>query len=91
MPHQKPEDEMDGRKDTRERLASLLDELAVDEGTHRTLVGGVEVTRGSRSSPRTPVVDQPNIVVVGQGRKRGEFGDKVYQYDPFNYLVLYEH
>jgi AraC-like DNA-binding protein len=79
---------MEGRKDTRERLASLLNELAVDEGTHRTLVEGVEVTRRSCSSPRTPVVYQPNIVVVGQGRKRGYLGDKVYQYDPFNYLVL---
>jgi AraC-like DNA-binding protein len=48
----------------------------------------VEVSRRSRSSPRAPVVYQPNIVVVGQGRKRGYLGDKVYQYDPFNYLVL---
>jgi AraC-like DNA-binding protein len=79
---------MDGQKDTRERLASLLGEVAVHEGTHRTPVEGVEVTRRSRSSPRTPVVYRPNIVVVGQGRKRGYLGDKVYQYDPFNYLVL---
>ncbi len=47
---------MDGQKDTRKRLASLLDEVAIQEGTHRTLVEGVEVTRRSRSSPRTPVV-----------------------------------
>src|SRR5271165_7645246 len=79
---------MDGQNDTRKRLASLLNEVAVQEGTHRTLVEGVDVTRRSRSSPRTPVVYQPNIVVVGQGRKRGYLGDKVYQYDPFNYLVL---
>jgi AraC-like DNA-binding protein len=79
---------MDGQKDTRKRLASLLSEVAVHEGTHRTLVEGVEVSRRSRSSPRAPVVYQPNIVVVGQGRKRGYLGDKVYQYDPFNYLVL---
>ena len=79
---------MDGQKDTRKRLASLLGEVAVHEGTHRTLVEGVEVSRRSRSSPRAPVVYQPNIVVVGQGRKRGYLGDRVYQYDPFNYLVL---
>ena len=79
---------MNGQKDTRERLASLLNEVAVHEGTHRTRIEGVEVTRRSQSSPRTPVVYQPNIVVVGQGRKRGYLGDKVYQYDPFNYLVL---
>jgi AraC-like DNA-binding protein len=79
---------MDGQEDNRKRLASLLNAVAVHEGTHRTLVEGVEVTRRSRSMPRTPVVYQPNIVVVGQGRKRGYLGDKVYQYDPFNYLVL---
>jgi AraC-like DNA-binding protein len=79
---------MKGQSDNRKRLASLLNEVAVREGTQQTLVEGVEVTRRSRSSPRTPVVYQPNIVVVGQGRKRGYLGDKVYQYDPFNYLVL---
>ena len=38
--------------------------------------------------PRTPVVYQPKILIVGQGRKRGYLGDKVYRYDPFNYFVL---
>lgn len=79
---------MDAPRDTRQRLASLLNEVAVDEGTQRTSIEGVEVTRRSQSSPRTPVVYQPNIVVVGQGQKRGYLGDQVYQYDPFNYLVL---
>ncbi len=79
---------MDRQNDTRTRLADLLNEVAVNEGTNRTLVEGVEVTRRSQSSPRTPVVYRPNIVVVGQGRKRGYLGDEVYQYDPFNYLVL---
>jgi AraC-like DNA-binding protein len=82
------EREMDGRNETRKRLAGLLNELAVVEGAQQTQVEGVELTRWSRPSPRTPVVYQPNIVVVGQGQKRGYLGDKVYQYDPFNYLVL---
>ena len=38
--------------------------------------------------PRAPVVYQPNIVIVGQGRKRAYLGDEVYTYDAFNYLVL---
>src|SRR5271165_5239198 len=84
----KTEGAMNDQTDNRKRLASLLNEVSVDEGTQRTLVEGVEVTRRSRPSPRTPVVYQPNIVVVGQGRKRGYLGDKMYQYDPFNYLVL---
>ena len=79
---------MDKQNDTRTRLARLLNEVAVDEGSHRTQVEGVQVTRRSQPSSRTPVVYEPNIVIVGQGRKRGYLGDKVYQYDPFNYLVL---
>src|SRR5258708_6785626 len=79
---------MKGQSDTRQRLASLLDEVAVHEGTHRMLVEGVEVSRVSRPVPRAPVVYQPKILVVGQGRKRGYLGGEVYTYDPFNYLVL---
>src|SRR5262245_46142752 len=79
---------MEGQSDTRERLAGLLDEVAVHEGTQRTLVEGVEVVRVSKPVPRTPVVYQPKILVVGQGRKRAYLGDEVYRYDPFNYLVL---
>jgi AraC-like DNA-binding protein len=79
---------MNTQIDTRQRLADLLSELAIHEGTHPTLIEGVEVTRRTKSSPRTPVVYQPNIVIVGRGQKRGYLGDEVYQYDPYNYLVL---
>jgi hypothetical protein len=79
---------MNKQSDGRKRLASLLNDVAVHEGTQPTLVEGVEVTRRSLPTSRTPVVYEPKIVVVGQGRKRCYLGDVVYQYDPFNYLVL---
>ena len=79
---------MDGQNDNRKRLARLLNEVAVHEGIHQTLVEGVRVARHSEPQPRTPVVYEPMIVVIGQGRKRGYLGDEVYVYDPFNYLVL---
>ena len=79
---------MDGQKHTRERLASLLNEVAVHEGTQRTLVEGVEVTRILKSVPCAPVVYQPKILIVGQGRKRAYLGGAVYRYDAYNYLVL---
>jgi AraC-like DNA-binding protein len=72
----------------RERLACLLSEIAVEEGLHRTLIEGVHVFKGSQSVPRAPIVYRPFIIIVGQGRKRAFLGDKVYQYDPANYLVL---
>lgn len=79
---------MDDRSDNRTRLASLLNEVAVQEGIQRTLVEGVEVVRVSKPVPRAPVVYQPKILIVGQGRKRAYLGGEVYRYDAYNYLVL---
>jgi AraC-like DNA-binding protein len=79
---------MDGQDDNREQLAILLDEVAVHEGMHPTLIDGVQVFRRSQPLPRGPMVYQPNIVIVGRGRKRAYLGGEVYTYDPFNYLVL---
>ncbi len=70
------------------RLASLLDEIAVEEGLQPTLIEGVHVFRGSQSVPRAPMVYRPHIIIVGQGQKRAYLGGEVYTYDPANYLVL---
>jgi AraC-like DNA-binding protein len=74
--------------ESRHRLALLLNEVAVDEGIHPTLIEGVGVARHSSSLPRTSVMYEPVIVFVGQGRKRSYLGDQVYDYDPSTYFVL---
>src|SRR5947209_4343298 len=79
---------MDGQSDNRKRLASLLNEVAIHEGIHPTLVEGVEVARVSQPAHRAPVAYRPKILIVGQGRKRPHLGGEVYQYDAYNYLVL---
>jgi AraC-like DNA-binding protein len=79
---------MNGQSDNRQRLARLLGEVAVHEGTQPTPVEGVELYRVSRPVPRTPVVYQPKILVVGQGWKRAYLGGAMYRYDAYNYLVL---
>ncbi len=79
---------MDGQTDNRKRLASLLDQVAVHEGTQGTLVEGVQVSRVSKPVPRAPVVYQPKILIVGQGVKQAFLGGAVYRYDAYNYLVL---
>lgn len=79
---------MKDQSNNRKRLADLLGEVAMDEGMHRTPVEGVEVARVSKPVPRAPVVYQPKILIVGQGRKRAYLGGEVYQYDAYNYLVL---
>ena len=79
---------MANENQSRERLAILLNEVAVEEGIHPTLIEGVGVARHSSPLPRTSVVYEPVIVFVGQGRKRSYLGDQVYVYDPSTYFVL---
>jgi AraC-like DNA-binding protein len=70
------------------RMTSLLGALATKEGVHPSALDGVHLMRASRSIPRTQVLYEPGIVIVGQGRKRGYLGDQVFTYDAHNYLVL---
>jgi AraC-like DNA-binding protein len=79
---------MANKNEHRERLARLLNEVAVDEGIHPTRVEGVGVARHSSSQPRMSVVYEPVIVFVGQGRKRSYLADQIYSYDPSTYFVL---
>jgi AraC-like DNA-binding protein len=79
---------MANEKESRERLATLLNEVAVEEGVHDTLIKGVRVARHSSTLPRTSVVYEPAVVFVGQGCKRSYLGDKVFSYGPANYMIL---
>jgi AraC-like DNA-binding protein len=69
-------------------MTALLSSLARREGVHSTALDGVSFMRASTSIPRMPVLYEPGIVIVGQGRKRGYLGGQVYTYDEHNYLVL---
>jgi AraC-like DNA-binding protein len=70
------------------RLTALLHSLATVEGTSPTALESVQVMRASRPIPRRPVLYEPGVVIVGQGRKRGYLGNQVFTYDAHNYLVL---
>ena len=72
----------------RQRMVALLDSMAVKEGIQPTRLDEVSVVRTSEPSPRVPLLYEPMIIIVGQGRKRGYFGSEVFQYDPHNYFVL---
>jgi AraC-like DNA-binding protein len=69
-------------------MVELLSELAVAEGFTQSPLKGVKFIRSERCVPRTPIVYEPSIVIVAQGRKTGYLGGEVYTYDPYNYLVL---
>ncbi|CAB3797329.1 HTH-type transcriptional activator RhaS [Paraburkholderia caffeinitolerans] len=73
---------------TQSRIVDLLLQLTQRDGSHPTSIDCVRLLRGSESHPRRPVMYEPSIVIVCQGRKRGFLGDQVFIYDAQQYLVL---
>ncbi len=70
------------------RMVSLLHRLAPDEGYTQSALEGVRFMRSNRPLGRTPVLYEPSIVIVCQGRKLGFLGEEVYVYDAQHYLIL---
>ncbi len=74
--------------DVRSRTISLLRDLAPAEGYNLTALPSVRILRSDRTLSRTPVLYDPGIVIVCQGRKRGYFGEQLYEYDEDHYLAV---
>ena len=72
----------------RHRMIGLLRALAPAEGYTLTPLPDVRLLRADRPLSRTPVLYEPGIVIVVQGRKRGLLGDEVFVYDEQHYLVV---
>lgn len=70
------------------RIISLLQQLAPHEGYTLSALPGLKFMRANTDIARTPVMYDPCIVIVCQGRKRGFVGDRSYVYDAHHYLVL---
>ena len=70
------------------RMVSLLQRLAPNEGYTQSALEGVRFMRSNRPLGRTPVLYEPSIVIVCQGRKLGFLGEEVYVYDAQHYLIL---
>ncbi|MCF7695822.1 AraC family transcriptional regulator [Mycetohabitans sp. B2] len=69
-------------------MVNLLERLAPNEGYTQSALEGVRFMRSNRPLGRTPVLYEPSIVIVCQGRKLGFLGDQIYVYDAQHYLVL---
>ncbi len=69
-------------------LAEIIGRLARGQGLSESRLEGVRFMRATRSTPRAPIVYDPSIVIVAQGRKRGYLGSEVFTYDAEHYLVL---
>jgi len=72
----------------RRRMVELLAALAPLEGYNLTALPDVRLLRSNRPLSRTPVLYDPGIVIVCQGRKRGMLGKQVYLYDEQHYLAV---
>ncbi|HEY9685263.1 MAG TPA: AraC family transcriptional regulator [Oculatellaceae cyanobacterium] len=70
------------------RLAELLVPLAKTDGLSSSVLDAVRFMRATKAMPRAPVIYDPSIVIIAQGRKRGYVGEHSFTYDANNYLVL---
>jgi AraC-like DNA-binding protein len=79
---------MDMLEKNRRRMAELLTRQAMLDGMRDSTLDQVKLLRSTCSAPRVPVMYEPSIVIVAQGRKRGFIGDQTFLYDARNYLTL---
>ncbi|CAN7600098.1 AraC family transcriptional regulator [Trinickia sp. LjRoot230] len=70
------------------RVIELLGKLAPAEGFTPSPLDGVRFMRVNQRCPRMPVLYEPCIVIVCQGRKRGFLGEQTFVYDSQHYLVM---
>lgn len=76
------------RRALKGRMVPILERLAPCEGYNLTALPDVRFLRSNRPLSAVPVLYDPGIVFVCQGRKRGFFGDQVYLYDDQHYLAV---
>jgi AraC-like DNA-binding protein len=71
-----------------QRMVQLMEQLAPLEGYNLSSLDDIRFLRSDRPLTRTPVLYEPGIVILCQGRKRGYLGDDVYIYDAQHCLVV---
>ncbi|WP_296947816.1 AraC family transcriptional regulator [uncultured Massilia sp.] len=69
------------------RLADIIARHAPGDGAHDTILPGVSLLRASAPTMPMPVVYEPTLCLVAQGRKQAVLGTTAYVYDAANYLV----
>ncbi|MEJ5149513.1 AraC family transcriptional regulator [Comamonas sp. MYb396] len=72
----------------RPSMAALLSSLALHEGYTLSPLPGVRWLRSNRPLDVTPVLYEPGIVIVCQGRKRGWLDDQEFVYDEQHVLAV---
>lgn len=86
MQQKQGERERRREQDNREELAERLSHAMTEDGLV-TVLPGVRLSRVS--SPTGPIYGaaEPSFCIIAQGSKEVSVGEKLYSYDPYNYLL----
>ncbi len=71
-----------------QRIVRLMEQLSPLEGYNLSRLDDIRFLRSNRPLTRTPVLYEPGIVILCQGRKCGYLGDDIYIYDAQHCLVV---
>ena len=71
-----------------ETMKDLLMELLPGDMNLETKIDGVNLVRRENAYQPKPLLYEPEIIILAQGRKNVYLGDRRYSYDANNYLVL---
>ena len=72
----------------REELAAIISRNTAEDGNYATAVDSLFMSRYSKTHQFAPVLAQPALCIMAQGRKEVQLADEVFNYDPLNYLVV---
>jgi AraC-like DNA-binding protein len=69
-------------------LASLIERYADGDGVHATPIPRLNLIRMSQPTVPLHTLHEPALCILAQGAKQVLLGDKLFAYDPANYLVV---
>lgn len=72
---------------TLDTLVDLISRHAPLDGTHTSPIPGLKLLRASAPTMPMPVVYEPTLCLIAQGRKQVCLGTTAYHYDPAYYLI----
>ncbi|BBP78850.1 AraC family transcriptional regulator [Pseudomonas gingeri NCPPB 3146 = LMG 5327] len=69
-------------------LADIIRRHTDEDGSYQTAVGSLVLGRHNHPYDFNPVLAQPALCIMAQGRKEVRLGDDHFIYDPLNYMVI---
>jgi AraC-like DNA-binding protein len=71
-----------------EQLVDVLLKHATDDGVNRTSLDGVDVLRSSFPTDPIPILHNPAVCFVAQGKKQTLLGSEALVYEPYQFLIV---